>query len=120
MDRAEGYTVADLNLADAGERRVDWARARMPVLARLKAEAEVTKPLAGMIVAGCLHVTKETAVLIETIQAAGAKVAWSGCNPLSTQDDVAAWLAREGYNHSRRIVLSQPQLNSNLKQPNLT
>ncbi len=97
MDRGEGYTVADLNLADAGERRVDWARARMPVLARLKAEAEVTKPLAGMIVAGCLHVTKETAVLIETIQAAGAKVAWSGCNPLSTQDDVAAWLAREGY-----------------------
>ena len=50
-----------------------------------------------MVVAGCLHVTKETAVLIETIEAAGAKVSWSGCNPLSTQDDVAAWLAREGY-----------------------
>tara|TARA_Y100001970_G_scaffold249806_1_gene320799 strand:- start:6377 stop:7642 length:1266 start_codon:yes stop_codon:yes gene_type:complete len=97
MDSGEGYTVADLSLADAGERRVDWARARMPVLARLKAEAEKTKPLEGMVVAGCLHVTKETAVLIETIQAAGAKVAWSGCNPLSTQDDVAAWLAREGY-----------------------
>ena len=50
-----------------------------------------------MRVAGCLHVTKETAVLIETIEAAGAKISWSGCNPLSTQDDVAAWLAREGY-----------------------
>ena len=50
-----------------------------------------------MVVAGCLHVTKETAVLIETIEAAGATVSWSGCNPLSTQDDVAAWLAREGY-----------------------
>ena len=97
MDEGENYTVANLGLADAGERRVDWARARMPVLARLKAEAEKTKPLDGMIVAGCLHVTKETAVLIETIEAAGAKVSWSGCNPLSTQDDVAAWLAREGY-----------------------
>ncbi len=97
MDKGDSYTVANLALADAGERRVDWARARMPVLARLKAEAEKTKPLAGMVVAGCLHVTKETAVLIETIEAAGAKVSWSGCNPLSTQDDVAAWLAREGY-----------------------
>lgn len=97
MDKGDTYTVANLALADAGERRVDWARARMPVLARLKAEAEKTKPLAGMVVAGCLHVTKETAVLIETIEAAGAKVSWSGCNPLSTQDDVAAWLAREGY-----------------------
>ncbi len=97
MDDSDTYKVADLSLADAGETRVDWARARMPVLARLKAEAEQTKPLAGMVVAGCLHVTKETAVLIETIEAAGATVSWSGCNPLSTQDDVAAWLAREGY-----------------------
>ena len=53
--------------------------------------------MAGQRVAGCLHVTKETAVLIETLRAAGAEVSWSGCNPLSTQDDVAAWLAREGY-----------------------
>ncbi|MEC7687531.1 MAG: adenosylhomocysteinase, partial [Candidatus Thermoplasmatota archaeon] len=97
MDEGNSYKVADISLADAGERRVDWARARMPVLARLKAEAEKNKPLKGMVVAGCLHVTKETAVLIETIEAAGAKVSWSGCNPLSTQDDVAAWLAREGY-----------------------
>jgi adenosylhomocysteinase len=50
-----------------------------------------------MRVTGCLHVTKETAVLIETIAAAGAEISWSGCNPLSTQDDVAAWLASEGY-----------------------
>ena len=97
MDESNSYKVADISLADAGERRVDWARARMPVLARLKAEAEKNQPLKGMVVAGCLHVTKETAVLIETIEAAGAKVSWSGCNPLSTQDDVAAWLAREGY-----------------------
>ena len=69
----------------------------MPALAALRASAEVEKPLAGQRVAGCLHVTKETAVLIESLVAAGAEVSWSGCNPLSTQDDVAAWLAREGY-----------------------
>lgn len=97
MDKGDLYTVADLSLADEGALRVDWARSRMPVLAALKAQAEKGKPLAGMRVAGCLHVTKETAVLIETIRAAGAELSWSGCNPLSTQDDVAAWLAREGY-----------------------
>lgn len=97
MDRGEIYTVANLSLADEGALRVDWARSRMPVLAKLRAQAEIDKPLAGMKVTGCLHVTKETAVLIETISAAGAEISWSGCNPLSTQDDVAAWLAREGY-----------------------
>ena len=97
MDKTDKYTVADINLAESGSLRVDWARARMPVLAALKEEAVKTKPLAGMRVAGCLHVTKETAVLIETIAAAGAEISWSGCNPLSTQDDVAAWLAEEGY-----------------------
>ena len=97
MDKGETYTVADLSLADDGALRVDWARSRMPVLAALRSQAEKDKPLAGMRVAGCLHVTKETAVLIETITAAGAEISWSGCNPLSTQDDVAAWLAREGY-----------------------
>lgn len=97
MDKTDKYTVADISLAENGSLRVDWARARMPVLAALKEEAVKTKPLAGMKVAGCLHVTKETAVLIETIAAAGAEISWSGCNPLSTQDDVAAWLAAEGY-----------------------
>ena len=97
MDKSDLYTVADLSLADSGARRVDWARTRMPVLRLLRERAEQEKPLEGMRVAGCLHVTKETAVLIETIAAAGAEVSWSGCNPLSTQDDVAAWLASEGY-----------------------
>lgn len=97
MDKGETYTVADLSLADEGALRVDWARSRMPVLSELRTRAITSKPLAGMRVAGCLHVTKETAVLIETIVAAGAEISWSGCNPLSTQDDVAAWLAREGY-----------------------
>tara|TARA_A100001035_G_scaffold252934_1_gene225754 strand:+ start:386 stop:1651 length:1266 start_codon:yes stop_codon:yes gene_type:complete len=97
MDKGERYTVADLGLADEGAMLIDWARSRMPVLAALRKQAEIDKPLAGMRVAGCLHVTKETAVLIETIRAAGADISWSGCNPLSTQDSVAAWLAREGY-----------------------
>ncbi|MDE0869113.1 MAG: adenosylhomocysteinase [Candidatus Poseidoniaceae archaeon] len=97
LDKTENYTVRDMSLAEQGALRVDWARARMPVMAKLKEEAERTKPLAGMRVAGCLHVTKETAVLIETIGAAGAEISWSGCNPLSTQDDVAAWIASEGY-----------------------
>ena len=97
MDTSGPHTVADISLAESGEKRVAWARSRMPALAALRANAEVEKPLAGQRVAGCLHVTKETAVLVETLVAAGAEVSWSGCNPLSTQDDVAAWLAREGY-----------------------
>jgi len=97
LDKTEKYTVRDISLAEQGSLLVDWARARMPVMAKIKEEAERTKPLAGMRVAGCLHVTKETAVLIETIRAAGAEISWSGCNPLSTQDEVAAWLASEGF-----------------------
>jgi len=97
VDISGPHTVADISLANAGENRVAWARSRMPALAALRAATEGEKPLDGHRVAGCLHVTKETAVLIETLRAAGAEVSWSGCNPLSTQDDVAAWLAREGY-----------------------
>ena len=84
LDTGDGYAVRDIKLAEEGSMRVDWARSRMPVLAALKEEAERTKPLAGMRVAGCLHVTKETAVLIETIAAAGAELSWSGCNPLDS------------------------------------
>jgi adenosylhomocysteinase len=88
--------IANPKLTDAGRLRIEWAESRMPVLLRLREEGRQAKPLAGMKVAGCLHVTKETAVLIRTILAAGAEVSWSGCNPLSTQDDVAAALAAEG------------------------
>ncbi len=82
LDTGDDYAVKDIQMAEEGALRVDWARARMPVLAALREEAERTKPLSGMRVAGCLHVTKETAVLIETIAAAGAELSWSGCNPL--------------------------------------
>jgi adenosylhomocysteinase len=90
------FKIADSKLAQAGRLRIEWAESRMPVLMKLREEGKKTQPLRGMKVAGCLHVTKETAVLIRTILAAGAQVAWSGCNPLSTQDDVAAALAAEG------------------------
>lgn len=87
--------IADPKLADAGRLRVEWAESRMPVLMHLREKGKKDLPLRGMKVAGCLHVTKETAVLIRTLRAAGAEVSWSGCNPLSTQDDVAAALAAE-------------------------
>jgi len=90
------YKVADLKLADAGRLRIDWAETRMPVLMALREKGKQDKPLKGMRVAGCLHVTKETAVLIRTLIAAGAEVSWSGCNPLSTNDEVAAALAADG------------------------
>lgn len=90
------YKVADLKLADAGRLRIEWAESRMPVLMALRERSKTEKPLAGMRIAGCLHVTKETAVLIRTLIAAGAEVSWSGCNPLSTNDEVSAALAAEG------------------------
>ena len=64
-----------------------------------------SRPLEGMIVGGCLHVTKETAVLVETLVAAGAKVAWSGCNPLSTKDDISA--AVKGSQESATMILNK-------------
>ncbi len=87
------FKIKDIDLAAEGRRKIDWAESRMPVLMHLKKKFSETKPLEGIIVGGCLHVTKETAVLVETLVAVGAKVAWSGCNPLSTKDDIAAALA---------------------------
>ena len=76
--------------------KIEWAESRMPVLMNLRALHSKKKTLSGFRIAGCLHVTKETAVLVETFKAAGAQVSWSGCNPLSTQDDVAAALDANG------------------------
>ncbi len=90
------HKVAHLKLADAGRLRIDWAESRMPVLMALRERAKKEQPLKGQRIAGCLHVTKETAVLVRTLVAAGAEISWSGCNPLSTNDEVAAALAAEG------------------------
>ncbi len=87
------FKIKDINLAAEGRKKIDWAESRMPLLMHLKEKFSETRPLEGMIVGGCLHITKETAVLVETLVAAGAKVAWSGCNPLSTKDDISAALA---------------------------
>jgi len=97
MNEKKGvYKVNDLSLAKDGRLKIEWAESRMPVLMALRAKYRKTKPLKGYRIAGCLHVTKETAVLVRTFVDAGARVSWSGCNPLSTQDDIAAALAADG------------------------
>src|SRR5918992_4415903 len=88
------HRVKDTSLAENGKKKIDWAEAHMPVLVALRKKYQESKPLSGTRVTGCLHVTKETGVLVRTLKAAGAELSWCGCNPLSTQDDVAASLAR--------------------------
>src|SRR5437867_12914348 len=90
------YKVASLTLANEGKKLIGWAESRMPVLMALRERYRKTKPLQGYRIAGCLHVTKETAVLVKTFVEAGAQVSWSGCNPLSTNDAAAAALAADG------------------------
>ncbi len=97
MDQKAGkYKVRNIKLAKEGNRLIEWAESRMPVLMALQEKYKKTKPFKGYRIAGCLHVTKETAVLVKTFVAAGAKVSWSGCNPLSTHDAVASALAAQG------------------------
>jgi adenosylhomocysteinase len=97
MDYKKGhFKVADLKLSKDGHQLVSWAESRMPVLGALREKYRKTRPLKGYRIAGCLHVTKETAVLVKTFVDAGAQVSWSGCNPLSTNDAVAAALAADG------------------------
>jgi adenosylhomocysteinase len=88
------YDVKDLNLADQGRLRVEWAMREMPVLASISDRFAKEKPLAGVRLAACLHVTTETAALMKTLKAGGAQLALCASNPLSTQDDVAAYLAK--------------------------
>lgn len=92
------YEVKDIKLAKAGHLLIEWAESRMPVLLKIRKQFTMEKPLKGLQLGACLHVTKETAVLIRAFKAGGADVALCGSNPLSTQDDVAAALAEEGVN----------------------
>src|SRR5438270_9487898 len=87
--------VKDLKLAPHGKKRVLWADGDMPVLARIRERFAREKPLAGLRLSACLHVTCETANLIRTLQAGGADVVLIASNPLSTQDDVAASLVQD-------------------------
>ncbi len=92
----EDFQVKDKSLAPQGHLQIEWASKHMPVLNIIKTRFENEKPLKDQTLAACLHVTKETAVLIKVLIAGGAKVALCGSNPLSTQDDVAAALADSG------------------------
>ncbi len=89
------YDVKDLGLSQLGKGRVEWAERQMPVLGLIRKRFEKEKPLKGIRLAACLHVTTETAVLMKTLKAGGARLALCASNPLSTQDDVAAYLVKE-------------------------
>src|SRR5690606_14455926 len=90
------YKVKDISLAEWGRKEIELAEAEMPGLMALREEYGASKPLAGARIAGCLHMTIQTAVLIETLVALGAKVTWSSCNIFSTQDHAAAAIAAAG------------------------
>lgn len=90
------YKVKDINLAAWGRKEIELAEAEMPGLMALRAEYGATQPLKGARIAGCLHMTIQTAVLIETLIALGAEVTWSSCNIFSTQDQAAAAIAAAG------------------------
>ena len=90
------YKVKDISLAEWGRKEIQIAEKEMPGLMSLRAEFGNEKPLSGTKIAGCLHMTIQTAVLIETLTALGAEVRWSSCNIFSTQDHAAAAIAETG------------------------
>jgi len=90
------FKIKDLNLAEEGRRQIEWAESKMPVLMKIRERFNKEKPLNGIKISACLHVTKETAVLMKTLLAGGAEITLSASNPLSTQDEVAAALVEEG------------------------
>ncbi len=94
---AIAFDIKDIGLADKGRDRVEWALKEMPVISELMQRFSEQKPLSGIKVSGCLHITTETANLARVLVAAGAKLVLCASNPLSTQDDVAAALV-EHYN----------------------
>lgn len=118
------YDVKDINQADAGALRIEWANQNMPVLNRIRRRFEAEKPLQGITVGACLHVTTETASLMQTLKAGGASVFLCASNPLSTQDDVAASLVQHDqipvfaikgedhktyYSHINAVLDAKPQ-----------
>jgi adenosylhomocysteinase len=117
--------VKDLKLAALGKKRIDWADQHMPVLRKIRDRFAREKPLRGITLSACLHVTTETANLVRTLKAGGASVALCASNPLSTQDDVAAALVKHEevptfairgednktyYNHLRAVLNLQPSI----------
>jgi adenosylhomocysteinase len=96
IDTATDYKVADISLADWGRREITIAEGEMPALMAMREKYSAEQPLAGAKILGCIHMTIQTAVLIETLQALGAEVRWSSCNIFSTQDHAAAAIAASG------------------------
>ena len=92
----QDYRIADLSLAEWGRKEIVIAESEMPGLMALREEYGAEQPLKGARIAGCLHMTIQTAVLIETLTALGAQVRWSSCNIFSTQDHAAAAMAAAG------------------------
>lgn len=124
MDKGSTYEVKDIGLADQGRKNIEFAETHMGALLKLKKRLEKEKPFKGVRIGLALHVTKETAVLVKTLAAGGADVAITSCNPLSTQDDVAAALAEAGvkvwaykgesvedyYRYLEYVIASKPQI----------
>src|ERR1700719_2547498 len=96
QQKANDYKVADISLADFGRKEIDIAEQEMPGLMAIRNKYAAGKPLAGVRVTGSLHMTIQTAVLIETMVALGAQVRWASCNIFSTQDHAAAAIAAAG------------------------
>ena len=90
------YKVADITLAAWGRKEIEIAETEMPGLMAIRAEYKTSQPLKGARIAGCLHMTIQTAVLIETLRDLGAEVTWTSCNIFSTQDHAAAAIAVTG------------------------
>lgn len=95
-DKQKDYVIADISLADWGRREIDIAQTEMPGLMAVREEFEAVKPLKGARITGSLHMTIQTAVLIETLEALGAEIRWASCNIFSTQDHAAAAIAANG------------------------
>ncbi len=93
---AQDYKIRDISLAETGRKRIRMAEEEMPGLMQIRAKYAPLQPLKGVRLSGSLHMTKETAVLIETLSALGATVRWASCNIFSTQDDAAAAIAKAG------------------------
>jgi adenosylhomocysteinase len=124
MQETENYAVKDMSLAEQGLKNIEWAESQMGALMKLKERFEKEKPFQGVKIGIALHPTKETAVLVRTLMAGGAEVAICACNPLSTQDDVAAAMAKEGvhiyaykgetnedyYKYLRKVIEFKPQV----------
>ena len=96
VEKTKNYAVKDIKLAKDGKNLIHWAEDHIPVLMRIRKDFERKKPLEGITIGCCLHVTKETAVLMKTLKAGGAKVGLCASNPLSTNDAVAAALSKDG------------------------